>query len=135
MTSIKKYDNNFKQQNKRFSFTNSIYDESTCKNQVSTVVQNMDLHMALGLVGQHCSSYKENVTFIFYYLETRLCKRDRSESAESAPGSLHVQFRVPHGGNGTDRLDHMADHVDDGQVDDGPVDNKQSLDPIDVWLV
>lgn len=27
----------------------------------------------------------------------------------------------PHGGNGADRLDHMADHVDDGQVDDGPV--------------
>lgn len=68
-------------------------------------------------------------------METRLCKRDGSESGESAPGSLHVQFSVPHGGNGTDRLDHMADHVDDGQVDDGPVDNKQSLDPIDVWLV
>lgn len=74
MTSIKKYDNNFKRQNKLFSFTNSIYVESTCKeatvlgHQVSTVVQNMDLHMALGLVGQHCSWYKENVTPGHYFI-------------------------------------------------------------------
>lgn len=38
-----------------------------------------------------------------------------------------MQIGVAHGGNGPDRLDHMADHVDDGQVDDGPVDDKPSL--------
>lgn len=38
-----------------------------------------------------------------------------------------MQIGVAHGGNGPDRLDHMADHVDDGQVDDGPVDDKLSL--------
>lgn len=42
-----------------------------------------------------------------------------------------MEFCVPHGGDGADRLDHMADHVDDGQVDDGPVGNKQSLDAAD----
>lgn len=47
------------------------------------------------------------------------------EGAVAAPGSLHVQLRVPNGGDGADRLDHMADHVDNGQVDDGPVDIKQ----------
>lgn len=41
-----------------------------------------------------------------------------------------MQLVVPHSGDGTDRLDHVADHVDDGQVDDGPVDNKQSLDVV-----
>lgn len=63
-------------------------------------------------------------------METRLSKHDRCETAESASGSLHVHLGVAHGGDGTDRLDHMADHVDDGQVDDGPVDNKQSLDAV-----
>lgn len=35
-----------------------------------------------------------------------------------------MQLRVPHGRNGPDGLDHMADHVDDGQVDDGPAEQQ-----------
>lgn len=41
-----------------------------------------------------------------------------------------MHIGVAHGGNGADRLDHMADHVDDGQVDDGPVGDKRSLDAV-----
>lgn len=33
----------------------------------------------------------------------------------------HVHAAAAHGGDGSDRLHHMADDVDDGQVDDGPV--------------
>lgn len=46
---------------------------------------------------------------------------------ESALDNLHVHIGVPHSGDGSDRLDHMADHVDDGQVDDGPVESTRSL--------
>lgn len=47
-----------------------------------------------------------------------------SKTSESAPDNLHVHIGVPHSGNGTDRLDHMADHIDNGQVDYGPVESK-----------
>lgn len=43
---------------------------------------------------------------------------------ESAPDNLHVHIGVSHSGNGSHRLDHMADHIDNGQVDDGPVESK-----------
>lgn len=46
---------------------------------------------------------------------------------ESALDNLHVHIGVPHSGDGSDRLDHMADHVDDGQVDDGPAESTLSL--------
>lgn len=36
----------------------------------------------------------------------------------------HVHGAVPHSGNGSNRLDHMADHIDNGEVDDGPVGSK-----------
>jgi len=34
----------------------------------------------------------------------------------------HVHVGGSHDGNGSDRLHHVADHVDHGQVDDGPAD-------------
>lgn len=43
---------------------------------------------------------------------------------ESAAGHLHVDIFVSHRGDGTNRFHHMADHVDDGQVDDGPVGSR-----------
>lgn len=43
----------------------------------------------------------------------------------SAAGHSHVDIFVSHCGNGTDRFNHVADHVDDGQVDDGPAGSKQ----------
>lgn len=43
---------------------------------------------------------------------------------EWAPGHSHVHVAAPHTGDGSDRLDHVADHVDDGEVDDGPVGSK-----------
>lgn len=46
---------------------------------------------------------------------------------ESGPDNLHMHFFVSDGGNGSDRLDHVADHVENGQVDDGPVGNKLGL--------
>lgn len=47
-----------------------------------------------------------------------------SEVSESAPSDLHVHISVSHRGNGTRGLDHMANHVDNGKVDDGPVEHK-----------
>ena len=38
---------------------------------------------------------------------------------------LHVHRGVPHGGNRPDRLDHMADDVHDGQVDDSPGEGEE----------
>lgn len=43
---------------------------------------------------------------------------------ELAHDNSHVQFGASHGGNGSNRLDHMADHIYNGQVDDGPVGSK-----------
>lgn len=42
----------------------------------------------------------------------------------SARDNLHVHIAVSHSGNGSNRLDHMADHIDNGQVDDGPVESQ-----------
>lgn len=38
-----------------------------------------------------------------------------------------MDISVPHRGNGADGLHHMADDVDDGQVDDGPVGSRRRL--------
>lgn len=46
---------------------------------------------------------------------------------ESAAGHLHVDVFASHQGNGADGFHHMADHVDDGQVDDGPVGSRRWL--------
>lgn len=43
------------------------------------------------------------------------------------PGHLHVDICVSHCGNGADGFHHMADDVDDGQVDDGPVGGRRRL--------
>lgn len=43
------------------------------------------------------------------------------------PGHLHVDIFVSHRGNGADGFHHMADHVDDGEVDDGPVGSRRRL--------
>ena len=47
--------------------------------------------------------------------------------SESAPDHLHVHSAVSHSGNGSDRLDHMANHINNGQVDDGPVETKSMI--------
>lgn len=44
-------------------------------------------------------------------------------------GHSHVDVFASHCGNGTDRFDHMADDVDDGQVDDGPAGEKAEVTP------
>lgn len=46
---------------------------------------------------------------------------------ESAPVYLHVHIRVSDTGNGCNRLDHVADHINNGQVNDGPVGSKLLL--------
>lgn len=43
------------------------------------------------------------------------------------PGRLHVDICVSHRGNGADGFNHVADDVDDGQVDDGPVGSRRRL--------
>lgn len=50
-----------------------------------------------------------------------------SDCKTSQMSNLHVYVSVSHSGNGSHRLNHMANHVNDGQVDDGPVGSKQSL--------
>ena len=45
----------------------------------------------------------------------------------SAAGHSHVDIFASYGGNGPDWFDHMADHVDDWQVDDGPAGSKPRL--------
>lgn len=41
--------------------------------------------------------------------------------------NLHMKSAVPHIRNGTDRLDHMTNHIDYGQIDDGSVNRKKIL--------
>lgn len=51
-------------------------------------------------------------------------RHKKSSGQRDEPGHSHVGVFVSHRGYGTHRFNHVANHVDDGQVEDGPVGRK-----------